>query len=413
MKKVIVIGAGAAGLMAAVHAAKCGAKVTVLEKMNRVGKKLLITGKGRCNITNVANQQEFIKNMTGNGAFLYSSFSQYNNDEVINFFHDLGVLTKVERGGRVFPVSDKAADVVGAFMRAVNRLDIDIIKEQAVDEILIEHHKVVGVKSSSGARYDADAVIVSTGGASYPATGSSGDGYKLANKLGHSIVDIHPSLVPLETEEEWVKDAQGLSLKNVRATILVNGIKAGEDFGEMLFTHYGVSGPIILSLSKIVSANLGVNNLIELVINLKPALTEEVLDKRIQRDFEKFIRKQIKNSLGSLLPAKLIDIVMDLAYLDPDKSVNQVTKEERQRLIETITKLTLTIKGTRPVSEAIVTAGGINVKEINPKTMESKLVDGLYFAGEAIDIDGFTGGFNLQAAFSTGYVAGQNAALMD
>lgn len=413
MKKVIVIGAGAAGLMAAVHAAKCGAKVTVLEKMNRVGKKLLITGKGRCNITNVANQQEFIKNMTGNGAFLYSSFSQYNNDEVINFFHDLGVLTKVERGGRVFPVSDKAADVVGAFMRAVNRLDIDIIKEQAVDEILLEHHKVVGVKSSSGARYDADAVIVSTGGASYPATGSSGDGYKLANKLGHSIVDIHPSLVPLETEEEWVKDAQGLSLKNVRATILVNGIKAGEDFGEMLFTHYGVSGPIILSLSKIVSANLGVNNLIELVINLKPALTEEVLDKRIQRDFEKFIRKQIKNSLGSLLPAKLIDIVMDLAYLDPDKSVNQVTKEERQRLIETITKLTLTIKGTRPVSEAIVTAGGINVKEINPKTMESKLVDGLYFAGEAIDIDGFTGGFNLQAAFSTGYVAGQNAALMD
>ena len=413
MKKVIVIGAGAAGLMAAVHAAKCGAKVTVLEKMNRVGKKLLITGKGRCNITNVANQQEFIKNMTGNGAFLYSSFSQYNNDEVINFFHDLGVLTKVERGGRVFPVSDKAADVVGAFMRAVNRLDIDIIKEQAVDEILLEHHKVVGVKSSSGARYDADAVIVSTGGASYPATGSSGDGYKLANKLGHSIVDIHPSLVPLETEEEWVKDAQGLSLKNVRATILVNGIKAGEDFGEMLFTHYGVSGPIILSLSKIVSANLGVNNLIELVINLKPALTEEVLDKRIQRDFEKFIRKQIKNSLGSLLPAKLIDIVMDLAYLDPDKSVNQVTKEERQRLIETITKLTLTIKGTRPVSEAIVTAGGINVKEINPKTMESKLVDGLYFAGEVIDIDGFTGGFNLQAAFSTGYVAGQNAALMD
>ncbi len=413
MKKVIVIGAGAAGLMAAVHAARCGAKVTVLEKMNRVGKKLLITGKGRCNITNVANQQEFIKNMTGNGAFLYSSFSQYNNDEVIDFFHDLGVLTKVERGGRVFPVSDKAADVVGAFMRAVNRLDIDIIKEQAVDEILLEHHKVVGVKSSSGAIYDADAVIVSTGGASYPATGSSGDGYKLANKLGHTIVDIRPSLVPLETEEEWVKDAQGLSLKNVRATILVNGIKAGEDFGEMLFTHYGVSGPIILSLSKIVSANLGVNNLIELVINLKPALTEEVLDKRIQRDFEKFIRKQIKNSLGSLLPAKLIDIVMDLAYLDPDKSVNQVTKEERQRLIETITKLTLTIKGTRPVSEAIVTAGGIHVKEINPKTMESKLVDGLYFAGEVIDIDGFTGGFNLQAAFSTGYVAGQNAALMD
>lgn len=409
MKKVVVIGGGAAGLMAAIHAAQSGAEVTILEKMKRVGKKLLITGKGRCNITNTASKQEYIKNMIGNGSFLYSAFSQYNNEDVVDFFHQLNVPTKVERGGRVFPVSDKAADIVDSLLHEANRLGVEIITEQAVNQIQIVDGKVTGVKSVSGVIYGADSVILATGGASYPGTGSNGDGYKLAKELGHSIVKIHPSLVPLETEDEWVKDAQGLSLKNVRAIILVNGIKVGEDFGEMLFTHYGVSGPIILSLSKLVSANWNQDNFIELVINLKPALTEEILNKRIQRDFDKFIRKQIKNSLGELLPAKLINVVMDLAYLDPEKPVNQVTKEERQRLIETIMGLTLTIKGTRPVSEAIVTAGGINIKEIDPKTMESKIVQGLYFAGEVIDIDGLTGGYNLQAAFSTGYVAGINA----
>ncbi|WP_177504096.1 aminoacetone oxidase family FAD-binding enzyme [Anaerosinus sp.] len=410
MKKVIVIGGGAAGLIAAIYAARSGANVTVLEKMKRVGKKLLITGKGRCNITNTASKQEYIKNMIGNGSFLYSAFSQYSNEDVVDFFHQLDVPTKVERGGRVFPVSDKAADVVNALVHEANRLGVEIITDQAVSKIQSTDGKITGVKSISGGIYPADAVILATGGASYPGTGSTGDGYTLVKELGHSIIKIHPSLVPLETEDEWVKDAQGLSLKNIRATILVNGIKAGEDFGEMLFTHYGVSGPIILSLSRLVAENLNKDNFIELVINLKPALTEEVLNKRIQRDFDKFIRKQIKNSLGELLPAKLIPVIMDLAYLDPEKPINQVTKEERQRLIETIMGLTLTIKGTRPVSEAIVTAGGINIKEINPRTMESKIIQGLYFAGEVIDIDGLTGGYNLQAAFSTGYVAGFYAA---
>ncbi|WP_110956224.1 BaiN/RdsA family NAD(P)/FAD-dependent oxidoreductase [Anaerosinus massiliensis] len=410
MKKIIVIGGGAAGLMAAIHAAKQGAQVTVLEKMNRVGKKMLITGKGRCNITNNADIPTIIKNMTGNGKFLYSAIHQYSNDDVVAFFHELGVPTKIERGGRIFPESDKAADVVGAMLRALHRLNVSILTEEAVAQMNIENQKIVSVKTQAGKIYFADAVILATGGASYPGTGSTGDGYSLAEQVGHSIVEIRPSLVPLEVEEEWIKELQGLSLRNVRVTVFSGETKIGEDFGEMIFTHFGVSGPIILSLSKVVDQYLMKNKTVNLSINLKPALTIEMLDKRIQRDFEKFSRKQIKNSLGELLPAKLIDIVIDLSYIDPDKPIHQITKEERTRLIEVIMGLTITITRTRPIAEAIVTTGGVNVREINPKTMESKLVENLYFAGEVIDIDGYTGGFNLQAAFSTGYIAGQSAA---
>ena len=413
MKHIVVIGGGAAGLMAAIQAAEQGAKVTILEKMNRVGKKMLITGKGRCNITNSADIPTLIKNMTGNGQFLYSAINNYSNTDVVEFFNGFGLPTKVERGGRIFPESDKAADVVGTMVRALHRLNVEIITEQAVGRINVENKKVTGVTSTSGVCYNADAVILATGGASYPGTGSTGDGYAIAAQLGHSIVPIKPSLVPLEVEEDWIKDVQGLSLRNVCATVYVEDTKVGEEFGEMLFTHFGLSGPIILSLSKIVAEYLTKNKAVELSINLKPALNVEVLDKRIQRDFEKFSRKQIKNSLNELLPAKLIDVVIDLAYIDPDKSINQITKEERARLLEVITGLKLTITKTRPVEEAIVTAGGIHVKEINPKTMESKLIKNLYFAGEVIDIDGYTGGFNLQAAFSTGYIAGQYAAWND
>ncbi len=412
MKKVIVIGGGAAGLMAAVSAAEHGGQVTVLEKMATIGRKLLITGKGRCNITNIADKQTIIKNIPGNGSFIYSALHQFGNEDIIEFFHQHGVMTKVERGGRVFPVSDQAKDVVEAFRKAFQDLNIKLVTGQSVKRILMHNGRVTGVLASNNVEYAADAVILATGGASYPGTGSTGDGYRMGETLGHTIVPLKPSLVPLEVDEEWIGELQGLSLKNVEASIIIDGKKVADDFGEMLFTHYGLSGPIILSLSKKVAEVLknDPDQEVLLSINLKPALTAEVLDKRIQRDFEKFARKQIKNSLGELLPAKLIPVMIDLAHLDPEKFVHQITKSERARLQEQITHLTFTITGTRPVSEAIVTAGGIQVKEINPKTMESKLIQGLYFAGEVIDIDGYTGGFNLQAAFSTGYVAGQNAA---
>ena len=412
MKNIIVIGGGAAGMMAAVSAAQHGAKVTILEKMSVLGRKLSITGKGRCNITNIADKQTIIKNMPGNGSFIYSALHSFGNQDIIDFLHNHGVMTKVERGGRVFPVSDNAKDVVEAFRKAFRELNIEVVTGQAVKRILMHNGRVTGVLAGNNAEYAADAVILATGGASYPGTGSTGDGYRMGQMIGHSIVPLKPSLVPLEVSEDWIGELQGLSLKNVAASVLFDGKKVAEDFGEMLFTHYGLSGPIILSLSKKVAELLDSkpDSEVLLAINLKPALTAEVLDKRIQRDFEKFARKQLKNSLGELLPAKLINVIIDLAHLDPDKFVHQITKTERTRLLEQMTNLAFTITKTRPVSEAIVTAGGIHVKEINPKTMESKLIDGLYFAGEVIDIDGYTGGFNLQAAFSTGYVAGQSAA---
>lgn len=413
MKKIIVIGAGAAGMMAAVKAAENGAEVVLLEKMKRVGKKMLITGKGRCNLTNNAAIPDLIRNMTGNGPFLNSSIRGFDNQDVVAFFNDLGLLTKVERGGRVFPESDKAADVVGSLLRLLHRLGVKIETEMAARKIVVEDGRVVGVETMTGAVYRGDAVILAVGGASYPGTGSSGDGYAIAEAVGHSIVPLRPSLVPLETEEDWIKTAQGLSLRNVRVTAVADGKKIGEEFGEMLFTHFGVTGPIVLSLSRAVAAALSEGRFVELVINLKPALTPEVLDKRIQRDFTMFIRKQLKNSLHELLPGKLIQPVMDLAYLDGEKEIHQVTKEERLRLADVLQHMTLTVTKTRPLAEAIVTAGGIATKEINPKTMESKVVKGLYFAGEVIDVDGYTGGFNLQAAFSTGAAAGQYAVWND
>lgn len=410
MKQVIVIGGGAAGLMAAFAAAESGAKVTILEKKASVGRKLLITGKGRCNVTNSGDIQTFIKNLPGNGSFLYSALHAFSNQDMVEFLERYGVETKVERGGRVFPVSDKARDVIDAFLRALQEFDVEIKTAEPVKRVRTRADGRILVETGQQ-QYQADAVIIAAGGASYPGTGSAGEGFVLATELGHTVTTIKPSLVPLEVEEEWVKDLQGLSLKNVRAAIFYQDKKVEDEFGEMLFTHFGLSGPIILSLSKKAAELLvePAGDEVVLEIDLKPALTEEVLDNRIKRDFEKFSRKQIANALFELLPGKLIPVVIDLAYLDPDKLVNQITKQERLRLLQQIKHLAFTITQTRPVSEAIVTAGGVHIKEINPSTMESKVVPGIYFAGEVIDVDGYTGGFNLQAAFSTGYVAGRHA----
>ena len=406
MKQILVIGAGPAGMMAAIRAAENGAAVTLLAKMKRPGRKLTITGKGRCNITNAADVPEIIRNIHGNGAFLNSSMRAFDNQDVMEFFRQQGVPVKVERGNRVFPVSDKAQDVVDAMVHRLHELDVRIELEMPVADILLQEGRVAGVRTKSGAHYKADAVILAVGGASYPGTGSTGDGYEMAKKLGHTVVLLRPSLVPLETEEEWVKDVQGLSLRNVRATLLAGGEKVQEMFGEMMFTHFGVTGPIILSMSRRAAKCLAEGKFVELELNLKPALTPEKLDARIQRDFEQHIRKSLKNGLLDLLPHKLIEPVLDCAYLDPEKPVHQVTAEERHRLAETLQHLTLTIAKTRPLAEAIVTAGGVSVREINPKTMESKLVPGLYFAGEVVDVDAYTGGYNLQAAFSMGNAAG-------
>ncbi|WP_337774198.1 NAD(P)/FAD-dependent oxidoreductase [Mitsuokella jalaludinii] len=406
MKQILVIGAGPAGMMAAIRAAENGAAVTLLEKMKRPGRKMMITGKGRCNITNAADVPEIIRNIHGNGAFLNSSMRAFDNQDVMEFFRQQGVPVKVERGNRVFPVSDKAQDVVDAMVHRLHELDVRIELEMPVADILLQEGRVAGVRTKSGAHYKADAVILAVGGASYPGTGSTGDGYEMAKKLGHTVVPLRPSLVPLETEEEWVKDVQGLSLRNVRATLLAGGEKVQEMFGEMMFTHFGVTGPIILSMSRRAAKCLAEGKFVELELNLKPALTPEKLDARIQRDFEQHIRKSLKNGLLDLLPHKLIEPVLDCAYLDPEKPVHQVTAEERHRLAETLQHLTLTIAKTRPLAEAIVTAGGVSVREINPKTMESKLVPGFYFAGEVVDVDAYTGGYNLQAAFSMGNAAG-------
>lgn len=406
MKQILVIGAGPAGMMAAIRAAENDAAVTLLEKMKRPGRKMMITGKGRCNITNAADVPEIIRNIHGNGAFLNSSMRAFDNQDVMEFFRQQGVPVKVERGNRVFPVSDKAQDVVDAMVHRLHELGVRIELEMPVADILLQEGRVAGVRTKSGAHYKADAVILAVGGASYPGTGSTGDGYEMARKLGHTVVPLRPSLVPLETEEEWVKDVQGLSLRNVRVTLLAGGEKVQEMFGEMMFTHFGVTGPIILSMSRKAAECLAEGKFVELELNLKPALTPEKLDARIQRDFGLHIRKSLKNGLLDLLPHKLIEPVLDCAYLDPEKPVHQVTVEERHRLAETLQHLTLTITKTRPLAEAIVTAGGVSVREINPKTMESKLVPGLYFAGEVVDVDAYTGGYNLQAAFSMGNAAG-------
>ena len=401
MKKIIVVGGGAAGIMAAIRAAEGGAHVTLLEKMPQLGRKLRITGKGRCNLTNAADVAEVVKNIPGNGKFLFSALKNFSPADTVNFFESLGVKTKVERGGRVFPASDDASEVLDALARRLAILGVDIKTNSPVKEILAENKKIVGALVGEKI-FKCDALILATGGMSYPATGSTGDGFKFARKLGHTVTEILPALVPLETEEEFVKDLQGLSLRNVRVKLLADGKKISEHFGEMLFTHFGVSGPIILTLSRRAAKLLAEKKFVELEINLKPALSPEQLDARILRDFDKFKGKIIKNSLGDLLPAKLIPPVLDLSFLPEEKRVDEITAAQRRRLAQTLRALPLTIIGTRPISEAIVTAGGVDVRELDPRTMRSKLVENLFVVGEVADVDGFTGGFNLQAAWAMG-----------
>lgn len=404
--KVIVIGGGPAGMMAAIRAAENSAEVILFEKNNRLGKKLSITGKGRCNLTNIADVPEVVKNIPGNGKFLYSALKNFTTADTINFFESLGLKTKIERGGRVFPESDSAAEVIEVLTKKLALLKVDVQLNSKVTEIISDGKKILGVEVGKKFFYS-DRIILATGGSSYPATGSTGDGFKFAKKLGHTVTKIFPALVPLEVEEDFTKTLQGLSLRNVRVTLNADNKKIREIFGEMLFTHFGISGPIILTLSGEVAKLLDEKNFVEILINLKPALTAEQLDARILRDFEKFKRKSVKNSLVELLPQKLIPIILDLSYIDGEKKVDDVSKIERRRLVEVLQNLPLTVTKTRPIDEAIVTAGGVSVKEIDPKTMQSKILQGFYIIGEVADVDGFTGGFNLQAAWAMGNAAGK------
>ena len=413
--KVIVIGGGPAGMMSAISAAEAGDNVIILEKMESLGKKLLITGKGRCNITNAAEMEEFFRNIPENSKFLYSAFSKYTNRDIVNFLNKQGVPTKTERGNRIFPVSDNARDVLNALTKRLKALNVEIKYNFKVQKILTKNNKVISVQGENET-ISADKIIIATGGKSYPVTGSTGDGYKLAQELGHTITDLKASLVPLKCEEkksqELCRDLQGLSLKNVTIKIQHDTKTIYEDFGEMLFTHFGISGPIILSASSILVRYKNIDKLmkenkIKINIDLKPSLTEKQLDTRILRDFAEVKNKQFKNSLEKLLPQKMIQPIINLTKIVPEKKVNEITKEERERIVKIIKNLQLIITGFRPIEEAIITSGGINIKEIDPKTMESKIVEGLFFAGEIIDIDAYTGGFNLQIAWSTGYVAGK------
>lgn len=412
--KVVVIGGGPAGMLAAISAAKSGNSVTLLEKNNILGKKILITGKGRCNITSSLDISDFINNIPGNGRFLYSAFENFTNEDIIDLLKSEGVKVKEERGNRIFPVSDKAEDVRAALERVVKKSGVQVKLNSKVDKIEVEENKVKRVVCDNE-KYDADKVILATGGRSYPLTGSNGEGYEIAEKVGHTIKPVRGSLVPLLADKEVCSRMQGLSLRNIGITMfdLEKDKKIYSDFGEMLFTHFGVSGPTILSGSahllryKDVDKKIADKKVV-LKIDLKPALSMEQLDARILRDFTEVKNKQFKNSLDKLLPKKMIDVVIDKSKINPDKHVNEITREERLNLVKLLKNFEVRIDGFRPVDEAIVTAGGINVKEINPKTMESKIISGLYFAGEIIDVDAYTGGFNLQIAYSTGFTAGQN-----
>ncbi len=432
--KVVVIGGGPAGIMSAISAKNSGNDVILIEKMNSLGKKLLITGKGRCNITSSLNINEFIQNIPGNGRFLYSAFQNFTNEDIINLLKKHNVKVKEERGNRIFPVSDKSKDVLDAFYEELKNLNVKIYTNSTVNQIIVKDGSVTGVEytfNNNKYTINADKVILATGGKSYPTTGSTGDGYEMAKKLGHTITEIKPSLIPIVANEnsaiekinlgsyknskELCKSLQGLSLKNVK--IQFEDIEKNkviyDDFGEMLFTHFGISGPTILSSSAHIIRYKNINELLKqgkiiLKIDLKPALRNEKLDLRILRDFEKEKNKLFRNSLDELLPQKLIDPVIHLSGINPNKKVNEISKKERMQLLKILKEFCITISGFRPVEEAIITAGGINIKEINPKTMESKLINNLYFAGEIIDVDAYTGGFNLQIAYSTGVTAGLN-----
>ena len=421
----IVIGGGPAGMMAAIQAAKMGDQVTLLEKMPSLGRKLLITGKGRCNITSSLPIEEFIANVPGNGMFLYSSFQQFTNKDIINLIEEEGLQVKEERGHRIFPITDQAKDVLNIFLRILKKYKVIVKTNAKVEKIIIKEGKAIGVQclfcDEEEKTLEANKFILATGGKSYPITGSTGDGYRLAEQVGHTITKIKPSLVPLTTCGESLKlckKMQGLSLKNVKIQLKDRRKKKiiYEDFGEMLFTHWGVSGPTILSASAHLLRYPKVEDLLQnhqiyLKIDLKPVLTVEKLEERVLRDFTKFKNKEFKNSLDELLPKKMIESIVEITKIEPDKKVNAITKQERLRLVELLKDLELEINGFRPIEEAIITSGGVSIKEINPKTMQSKIIEGLYFAGEVIDVDAYTGGFNLQIAYSTGYAAGSHLLL--
>ena len=407
MKNVVITGGGPARMMAAITAARRGFKVTLVEKNEKLGKKLFITGKGRCNITNAGDSEDLFNSIVTNRKFMFSSFNGFSNYDTLGFFDELGLHIKIERGNRVFPESDHSSDVIGALNRELKRLSVDVRLNTEVKDIIVNGGKATGVVvkcSGKESTIQADNVIVATGGNSYQSTGSTGDGYRFARKLGHSVTPIVPALVPFNVAEDWESDLQGLSLKNVSIVVLDGKQEIYSDFGEMLFTHFGVSGPLILSASSFAARKIKEHPL-KLVIDLKPALSQEQLDERILRDFDEEKNKAFKNSLDKLLPKKMIPVIVRLSDIDGNKKVNEITKQERQKLVSLIKGLELTITGLRGFNEAIITQGGINVREINPTTMESKLVKNLYFAGEVLDVDALTGGFNLQIAWSTGYAA--------
>jgi len=423
MSKVIVIGGGPAGMMAALAAAECGHDVLLLEKNEKLGKKLYITGKGRCNITNSGDMEDLFANVMTNSKFLFSAFYGYDNLMVMDFFEQEGLAIKNERGNRVFPVSDHSSDVINTLQRALKKAGVEVKLYTEVEHLWFEdrpdaegldkkdaHQIVKGVQLKSGLvdgkkTVMADAVIVATGGFSYQATGSTGDGYRFARELGHTVTEIYPSLVPFNTKEDYVKEMQGLALKNVTVRIFDGKKKLYEDFGEMLFTHFGVSGPLLLSASAKISPKFTSKEL-QMEIDLKPALDEEQLDKRILKDFEEAKNKQFKNSIGKLFPTKMIPVILELSEIDPDKKVNEITREERASFVKLIKAFPVTLNGLRDFKEAIITKGGVKVGEVNPSTMESKKVKGLYFCGEVLDLDALTGGYNLQIAWSTGHLAG-------
>lgn len=405
MAKVIVIGAGPAGMMAAISAAE-NHEVILLEGNERIGKKLFITGKGRCNVTNAKDISEFFDFIPGNPHFLYSALYTYTNIDVMNFFENAGVKLKVERGSRVFPNSDKSSDIISGLSRGLNEALVDLRLHSKVKDVIFNNNKIEAVILENGSKVKGDYFIITTGGKSYPLTGSTGIGFDLAKKMGHSIVELKPSLVPIEIEESWVRELQGLSLRNIELKIKnkKNSKVVYSGQGEMLFTHFGISGPLVLSGSRFIKDG----ERFEISLDLKPALEEKQLDLRIQKDFKKNLNKDFKNSLDELLPKKLIPVIIELSGIDENKKVNSITKEERRTLLNLLKNLTFTVKGLRDIAEAIVTAGGVSTKEIDPSTMKSKIVDNLYFAGEVIDVDAFTGGYNVQIALSTGYLAGKS-----
>ena len=407
MKKVLIVGGGAAGMAAAIGAGRNNHQVAIYEKNEKLGKKIYITGKGRCNITNASDMETILANVVTNKKFLYSAFYGFTNEDMIQLLESAGCKTKVERGNRVFPVSDKASDVIQALSKEMRKLDVDIHLRTKVISLIIEDNVCKGIMLEGGEKVYSDAVIVCTGGLSYHTTGSTGDGYEFAKECGHTITELSPALVPFNAKEDWVRQLQGLSLKNVQIQMKQGKKVLYEDFGEMLFTHYGVSGPAVLSGSSVVAKKIK-KQPVELVIDLKPALSEEQLDARMLREFDEFKNKQFKNSLSHLYPSKLIPIMIQLSGINPEKKVNEISKEERHGLVHLTKNLVLTLHSLRDYNEAIITQGGISVKEVNPTTMESKLIPNLYFAGEVLDLDAFTGGYNLQIAWSTGYAAGNN-----